>query len=126
MSAVIDAAAMLAVLLNERGGEQVIPVLNGGAMSAINVSECCSRAVERGSDADEVIRLVQSFDVGIVPFGLAEARRAADLRPRTRHVGASLGDRACLDLAATFRLPLYTSDRRLAQLDLGIEIRLIR
>jgi ribonuclease VapC len=126
MNAVIDAAAILTVLLDERGAEVVIPVLHGGTMSAINVSESCSRAVERGSEADEVIGLIRSFEITITPFGVAEARRTANLRPRTRHVGASLGDRACLDLAATLGAPLFTADKRLAELDIGVDIRLIR
>lgn len=126
MIAVIDAAALLALLLDEPGGELVTAILRGGVMSAVNVSECFVRAVDRGAQASSVSLIVESFEMEIVPFDLTEARRAAEIRPLTRHVGASLGDRACLALAQSRQLPLYTGDRRLAELDLGIDIRLIR
>lgn len=38
----------------------------------------------------------------------------------------SLGDRACLALARTRGVPAMTSDRTWTQLQIGIEIRLIR
>lgn len=126
MSVVVDAAALLALLLAEYGGDVVLPVLRGSAMSAVNASECCSRAVERGATAAAVLAILQSYEINIVPFDLAQATDAADLRPVTRHLGLSLGDRACLALARSLRLPIYTSDRWMAKLDIGIDIRLIR
>lgn len=126
MSAVIDASALLAVLLGEEGAEKVIPVMRGSMMSAVNASECFSRAVDRGASAAAVVAMLRDFEMEVVPFGLDEAAAAADLRPRTRAVGASLGDRACLALSIARDVPVYTGDRRLADLDLGIDIRLIR
>ena len=126
MSAVIDAAALLAVLLDEAGSDAVLPVLRASRMSAVNLSECCSRAPERGASVPAVLRAVSRFEVTIVPFTLDQAVAAADLRASTRHVGASLGDRACLQLAQSKQIPVYTADRRLAELDIGIDIRLIR
>jgi PIN domain nuclease of toxin-antitoxin system len=126
MSAVIDASALLATLLDEDGAEAVIPVMRGSAMSAVNASECFSRAVDRGAAAKAVAAMLRDFEIEIVPFGLEDAAAAADLRPKTKHVGASLGDRACLALAMKLGQALYTGDRRLAELDLDIDIRLIR
>ncbi len=95
-------------------------------MSAVNASECCSRAVERGGSAEGVIAIIRSFEVQIVPFDMDEAIAAAALRPLTRHVGASLGDRACLAAAQARGVGVYTGDRRLAELDIGVDVRLIR
>lgn len=126
MSAVIDAAALLAVLLDETGSDAVLPVLRASLMSAVNLSECCSRAPERGGSVPAVLRAISRFEIAIVPFTLEQGVAAADLREPTRHVGASLGDRACLQLARSKGVAAYTADRRLADLDIGVDIRLIR
>lgn len=126
MSVVIDASALLALLLDEPGASGVVPHLRGSTMSAINVSECCSRAPDRGSIIHAVVRAIRRFEIGVVPFDMDAALGAAALRPTTRHIGASLGDRACIDLAQKMRVPLLTADRRLAELDIDIDIRLIR
>lgn len=54
------------------------------------------------------------------------ALEAARLRGATRPRGLSLGDRFCLSLAARLALPVLTTDRAWADLDLGIDIRLVR
>ncbi|WP_375404394.1 hypothetical protein [uncultured Sphingomonas sp.] len=55
MTVVIDAAALLAVLLDEPGAEVVLPVLRTSIMSAVNLSESCSRGVERGATIEAVL-----------------------------------------------------------------------
>lgn len=128
MTAIIDAAALLALLLDEPGGETVLPILRASTMSAVNVSESCSRGVERGATITAVFDAIRRFEISVVPFDNAQAKVAAELRPPTKHVGSSLGDRACLALARLRGLPIYTADRRmgLLQSQLGIDIRLIR
>lgn len=126
MTAVLDASALLCVFLNEKGCDTVVPFMRGAAISALNASESFSRAVDNGFPATEVVLLLAQFEMTVAAFDLQQAQVAADLRPKTRHVGASLGDRACLALAMTRAQPMLTGDRRLADLDLGIDIRLIR
>jgi len=126
VSVVLDASALLAVLLDEPGSNLVFSVMRGSAMSAVNASESFSRVVDKGHSPDSVATLLREFEIDVIPFRLNEAAAAAALRSRTRSVGASLGDRACLALAIQRGQPVYTGDRRLAELDLGIEVRLIR
>lgn len=126
MSVVLDTSALLAVLLQEPGADKVIDVMRGSAMSAVNASECASRAIDKGFAARLPMALLDEFEIEVVPFGLNHALTAADLRAATRAVGASLGDRACLALGLELQWPVYTGDRRLARLDIGIDIRLIR
>jgi PIN domain nuclease of toxin-antitoxin system len=54
------------------------------------------------------------------------ARQTGALRPATKALGLSLGDRACLALARRERLPILTADRSWAKLDLGIPIKVMR
>ncbi|MCP3734191.1 type II toxin-antitoxin system VapC family toxin [Sphingomonas sp. RP10(2022)] len=128
MSAVVDASATMAIMLGETGAEMVRDVIRGSLMSAVNVSECCARGVERGASADMVLSILAMYEIAVVPFDLPLALEAARLREPTRAQGASLSDRACLALGWTRSLPIYTADRRLAEVDpaLGIDIRLIR
>jgi len=115
-------------MLNERGADTVMDVVRGALISTVNVSECCSRGVERGASAQEVLAIIRTCEVEIVAFDLPLALEAARLREPTRPLGASLGDRACLALASLRGLPLFTSDQRLAAIDpaVGLDVRLIR
>ena len=60
----------------------------------------------------------------VVPFDRALAIATAALRAPTRHLGASLGDRACMALAGSVGWPMYTADKRLAEADVGVTIHL--
>jgi PIN domain nuclease of toxin-antitoxin system len=126
MSVVIDASALLAVLLDEEGADIVVPVMRGSFMSAANAFETFQRAADKGHPAQRVLTLLRGLEVEVVPFSLDHAMAAADLRPATKSAGASLGDRACLALAVERRAMVYTGDRRLAGVDVGLDLRLIR
>lgn len=128
MTIVIDAAALMCVLLDERGAETVLPVLRGGRMSTVNVSESYARSVERGVSMDQVARAIRRFEMVILPFGPEDAREAAILRPPTKPAGCSLGDRACMALGKRLAAPIYTADGRMASVrDLvGLDIRMVR
>jgi PIN domain nuclease of toxin-antitoxin system len=128
MTVVVDASAVMALMLNEPGADVVLAAVRRSLMSAVNVSECCARGVERGAKAEDVLSIIQSFEIQVVPFDLIHALEAAELREPTRAIGASLGDRACLALGRRHGLNVLTGDRRLAGADptLGIDIRLIR
>lgn len=128
MRVVVDASAIMALMLGEPGAEIVIAVVRRSLMSAVNVSECCARGVERQATVEQVLEIIRSYDVEVVPFDLDDALAAGRLRASTRSIGASLGDRACLALGQRHHLPVLTGDRRLAAIDpaLGIDVRLIR
>lgn len=125
---VLDASAVLAVLLQEPGCEMVIAELDGAHLGAVNLGEVLSRlsdgSMPTGLALDEVLRLRPAIHV----FNQAMAALVGDLRPRTKALGLSFGDRACLALARTLGMPVLTSDRRLAEAATitGLDIRLIR
>lgn len=128
MTVVIDAAALMALMLDERGADIVANVVRGSLISVVNVSESCSRGVERGARVEDILGIIRGYEVEIVAFGLEQALETASLREPTRHAGSSLGDRACLALARLRTASLYTADTRMGSLagHLGIDIRLIR
>ena len=126
MSVILDASAVLAVLLRETGADFVIDVLRGAELSAVNLSESMSRTIDNGHAAQTVETIVRSYEIAIVPFSASHARRAAELRPASRHLGLSLGDRACLALASERGWPILTGDRRLASFACDLDIRMIR
>ena len=123
---VLDASAVLASFLREPGGDRILELLPDGLLSAVNYAETLTRLLERGVPERELTEAVADLDEIVVPFEAEQARLAAALRGATRPLGLSLGDRACLALAQVRGLPALTADRRWADLDLGVEVRLIR
>jgi ribonuclease VapC len=129
--AVLDASALLAYLRDEPGADLVADAIAGGAtISAVNFAEVLSHVADRGSDPIAVVQ--EMADRGLVggalaiePFTTADAGEVARLRPATRDLGLSLGDRACLALARRLDAPALTADRAWAQAGVGVELRQI-
>lgn len=128
---VLDASALLALLNEEPGAEEVAGVVTGGdcQMSAVNWSEVLARIprmeVAQRSRLDSLLDSLPQL-LTVVPFDEVDAERAAELRAPTERQGLSLGDRACLALALRSQLRVLTADRVWADVDVGAEIRLIR
>lgn len=59
----------------------------------------------------EAVRAVTILGLEVAPMTEGQAGRSAELRPATRAAGLSLGDRACLALAAELGAPALTADR---------------
>lgn len=125
-TAVLDASALLAMLHGEPGGDAVQGLLQTSAMSSVNWSEVVQKSLDRQVEVEGMRQDLEALGLKIVPFSAAQAERAAFLRALTRHLGLSLGDRACLALADELKLPAATADRNWADLTLAIEIRVVR
>ena len=123
---VIDSSAVLAWLYLEGGSDVAEAALSVSLISSVNLAEVMTRLVEGGCTDEEAAVLVLRGDYKVIAFDQNLAMRAGALRRRTRHLGLSLGDRACLALAEQEGLPILTADRSWAKLDIGVEIRLIR
>jgi PIN domain nuclease of toxin-antitoxin system len=119
---VLDASALLAVMLGEPGAEKVIPLLAGAEIGAINLAEVVAKLQERGVPDAEIERDIADLDLPVAAFDAAQAMAAGKLRNRTRSLGLSLGDRACLALAISRGLPAVTTDRAWSALDVGAEV----
>ena len=126
MSVVLDASALLAFLHDEPGSLVVSRALEGALVSSVNWSEVLQKAIDRSVGVD---RMQQEFvDLGVTfePFTQDHAEIAAQLWSITRSHGLSFADRACLALGIERNLPVLTADRPWRQLELNVEIHVIR
>lgn len=125
---VADASAVLALMFNERGADVIQKAFATGRvlMSAVNEAEVLTKLVDLGYGSTEAVEQFSQLGVVSVPFDAASAQEVAALRTPTRPLGLSLGDRACLGLAARLGVPVLTSDGAWARVSLPIEVMLIR
>ena len=124
---VLDASALLALLNQEYGSEQVTEAIaDGAAISAVNFSEVVAKLSHAGMTEAAIHESLDSLGLEIVAFDASLAYQAGFLRPLTKRAGLSLGDRACLALAQYLNLPTLTTDRVWESLSLGIAVQVIR
>lgn len=123
---VLDASAVLAFLLREPGGEFMEKRMDGGTMTSANLAEVVSRLVDTGLSPEAAEETAFELQCEIVPVDAPVGVRAGALRHKTRRFGLSLGDRICLAYAERVGLPVLTSDRAWKNLDIGVDVRLIR
>jgi PIN domain nuclease of toxin-antitoxin system len=125
---VFDASALLALLNAEPGAEQVAEMLLAGScvLLSVNLAEVLTRLADWQVPLVEANARLDALNLRIVPFDRVLAQRTAELRQPTRHLGLSLGDRACLALAQSLQATVITADRPWLKLELGIAIECIR
>ncbi len=119
---VLDASALLAMLQGEPGGGFIEMVLENSVISAVNWGEVVQKSMARGVVTDGMRREVQALGLDIQPFLATDAERAAELWSLTRAAGLSLGDRACLAVAARLGLPALTTDRAWQGIAKAVEV----
>ena len=122
---VLDSSAVIAFLFAEAGAESVRSYLGHAYLSTVNLVEVLSVATDRGFDADKIQASLVPL-VELIHFDVKQAAFCGELRPLTKAFGLSLGDRACLALAHHLKKPVLTADKIWQNLELNIEINLIR
>ena len=123
---IFDSSAILALLKMEQGHEIVAENLDRAIVSSVNFSEVVTVLARKGFGQEEVIRSLKETFLNIEEFDTEQAIIAAKLDEVTKTHGLSLGDRACLALAKSRNLPVLTADKIWQELDLGVEVQLIR
>jgi ribonuclease VapC len=106
---VLDASAVLALLQGEPGGDQVEAMLDGALMSCVNLAEILQKAEQHDVDTEGLEYDFEALGIGFRDFCVPDARATAS-RWRSG-TGLSLGDRACLALAASVRGSAVTTER---------------
>ena len=122
----LDTSAILTVLEDEPGAEQVIQNAAESTVSTVNFAEVQGKLVDRGVPASKASEAILRVVGDIRPLDLAQAAYAGSLITMTKPFGLSLGDRCCLALAFHLKAPVYTADKTWQNLDLGFPIHVIR
>lgn len=123
---VLDASAILAVIQSEPGGELVVDLKSKPLASTVNIVEARTKLFDKGHSAEHVDELMRLVDMVEVDFTSAHSRIASGMRDTTRHAGLSLGDRACLALAAEKNAVAMTTDQQWTKVDVKVRVELLR
>jgi ribonuclease VapC len=125
--AVLDASAVLAVILRERRADHLTAkVLQNAVISTVNLAEVQSKLVKAGYDAEDAWKDAVSIASAIEPYTAEQAKIAGTLIAQTENHGLSLGDRSCLALAIMLNATVYTTDQIWQSVQVGVRIHIIR
>ena len=122
---ILDSSAFLALINKEEGSEIVANLLKDTIISSVNVAEIVAKLVEQFNMAEEDIEKVLNIGFEEKAFDHKQAALSGIIRNKTKKLGLSLGDRACLALGISLGLPVLTADKnwsKIEELDLVIKI----
>lgn len=123
---VLDASALLALLNEESGNKLVEDAIGDCSISAVNYCEVIGKLIDAGVPEGEARHTVDLLNIEIVDLDANLAFQAASLRPATRRLGLSLGDRCCLALGISRKATILTSERSWSKLKIGVKVDVIR
>lgn len=125
---VLDASAVLALLLGEPGADRVKTALDDSVMTTVNLAEVVSHYARLGIERRDIEALLRPLPIRLAPIDTSLSYEAGMLRRVTLEGGLSLGDRYCLALARREGLPALTAERRWPGIATaaGVEVELIR
>ncbi len=123
---VLDASALLALLNAEPGAARVAAVLPRAVVSSVNLSEVVAKLADVGMPETQIHAALDGLGLGVIPFDEALAYRAGMLRPASRALGLSLGDRAGLALAMELDCPVLTTDQQWQAATVPVVVDVIR
>lgn len=108
---VLDASAILCLLQAETGSDVVQAALPASHVSAVNLAEVVAKMVDLGMSDTLIGQVLEPLHLRVAAFDAEQARASGALRRKTRDLGLSLGDRACLALAEQLGAAALTTDR---------------
>jgi PIN domain nuclease of toxin-antitoxin system len=126
ISAVLDSSALLAYVKGEAGADEVAGIIGDAAISAVNFAEAVTILVGKGMSPELAQAALGIAGLDVVAFDRRLAEQAGAMVVLTKALGLSLGDRACLALAAREGVSAVTADRVWSKLGTKFKIRLIR
>lgn len=122
----LDASAVLALIQNERGAEQVLKLLPRALISAVNFAEVIAKLVRKTKNPGVVVRQLSLLKLRVVPWNEVSAQHSARFA-HLAELGLSFGDRACITEAAIAGTRILTADRQWKELkEIGELVDLIR
>ena len=115
---VLDASALLSILLDEPGQDRVNQILDRSQIHAVNLAEVIGRLVRAGMPPEEAVAALGRLYLEVEEeFGTRQAEFCGALLGTRRDLGLSLGDCVCLTMAASLGAVAVTADRRWKELD---------
>jgi PIN domain nuclease of toxin-antitoxin system len=114
----LDASALLSIVLDEGGRERVDEILDRSRIHAVNLAEVVGRLVRSGMPAERAVATLHELHLEVEEeFGVRQAEFCGALLGTRRDLGLSLGDCVCLTMAAWLGAVAVTADRRWKELD---------
>ncbi|MDJ0903849.1 MAG: type II toxin-antitoxin system VapC family toxin [Xenococcus sp. MO_188.B8] len=127
MSAIVfDSSVVIAILKQEQGFSTAEKSLSDALISTVNLAEVATYLARNSVPSNTIQEVLASFPIQVVPFDESLAIQTGCLYPSCKHLGLSLGDRACLALAISRKLPVLTADQVWSKLNLRIPIQVLR
>ena len=129
---VIDSSSVLAFAFGEPGADIVVGIAadddNHLLISSVNMAEILAKMIDKGIPLDMAAEIISPLALEEIAFDHAQVQESSTLREITRRSGLSLGDRSCLALGRSRKLPVLTSDRIWLEVagDVGVEIIITR
>jgi PIN domain nuclease of toxin-antitoxin system len=123
---VLDASAILALLNDESGAGMVQELLPVAVVSTVNFAEVVTRLSLLGMPENEIHKTLDILGLTIIPFDEELSFQTGLLAILTKQYGLSLGDRACLALALKTGYSAVTSDRVWKNLEIKLDVKVIR
>ena len=115
---VLDASALLSILLDEPGQDRVNQILDRSQIHAVNLAEVIGRLVRAGMPPEKAVAALGRLYLEVEEeFGTRQAEFCGALLGTRRDLGLSLGDCVCLTMAASLGAVAVTADRRWKELD---------
>lgn len=113
----LDASALLALMLDESGSEQVRAILDRAYIHSVNIAEVVGKLIRKGVPRAEAERTIKELKLDIdEELPARQAALSGELVAQTRPQGLSLGDCVCLTVAASRGSTAVTADRRWQEL----------
>lgn len=125
---VFDSSVIIAILRKEKGYQVGEKLISRGAISAVNWAEVSGFMGKRHAPREVIQETLSQYPLKVLPYEEEFVVTTGHLASCTKHLGLSLGDRACLVTAMAHNLPVLTADRIWKELEeeLALEIQLIR
>ena len=88
---VVDASAVLALLNQEDGSEEISQLIGNAVISSVNLSEVVAKLADAGITEAVIQQIISNLNLEVAPFNNQQAFMAGMLRPSTKSFGLSLG-----------------------------------
>ena len=124
---IFDASAVIALFAKEKGFEVIKRHLKNAIISSVNISEVYKYCIDKQNlTADECKNIMGISGIKIIDFDEKQALIAADIYPKNKEYGLSLGDRACIALAIEKKYPILTCDKIWEKINLDVKFIMVR